>query len=212
MHTKLNTLFIVVLTFFTLNLWADQFPPAAYQEVETKIVDGFFMTVADCYGYTNTSPDRPLCFSVWTTNKVWATNNTRVITPVKPEYAYQVELFDTNGVAVPKTVAGKEAGTKFLDFSLKTAKVRVTGGPEPNAMRTVVIEKVGTERSPNVLMFRPSDLFKFEKPGHYTLKIRLQILAFPRTGPNPGEYTTDLIRFPPLVYPLVRNDAPLKKP
>lgn len=211
MKTRLNLLFITTLGFLTLNSWAES--PAGNEGVETKIVDGFFMSVSDYYGYTNTSPDRPLCFSVWTRNvSRWTTNKflqpinySMVISPVKPEYAYQVELFDTNGVAVPKTAAGKRAGTKFLDFCLKTAVVRLTFGPEPNAMRTMVIEKVGAERSPNLFTFRPSDLFEISKPGNYTLKIHLQIIAFPRTGPNRGEYTNKLIRFPPLDYPLVKK-------
>ena len=71
----------------------------------------------------------------------------------------------------------------------------------------MVIEKVGAERSPNLFTFRPSDLFEMSKPGNYTLKIHLQIIAFlPRTGPNRGEYTNNLMsRFPPLDYPLVKK-------
>ena len=203
MHTKLNILFITAFGFLTLNAWAEQPPPCADEGVETKIVDGFFIGVSDRYGYTNTSPDRDLAFSIWTTNKIWATNTTRVTFPTKPEFAWQVELFDTNGVAVPKTAAGKKAGTKFLDFGLKTAVLRATFGPEPNAQRWVAMEK--TMSRGGLLLFRPSDLFKIEKPGNYTLKIRFQILTFPRTGPNPGEHTNDLIRFPPLDYPLVKK-------
>jgi len=203
MHTYLRILFITALGFLALNSWAEQPPSCADEGVETKIVDGFFMGVSDLYGYTNTSPDRDLAFSIWTTNKIWATNNTRVTFPTKPEFAWQVELFDTNGVAVPKTAAGKNAGTKFLDFGLKTAVVRSTLGPEPNAQHWVAMEKSMSRGG--LLLFRPSDFFKIEKPGKYTLRIRFQILTFPRTGPTSGDYTNNLIRFPPLDYTLVKK-------
>jgi hypothetical protein len=131
--------------------------------------------------------------------------------PTKPEYAYQIELFDTNGVAVPKTAAGKKMGTKFLDFDQKSAVIRSTAGPEPNAMRTMVMEIVGGERSPSPFTLRPSDLFEITKPGNYTLRMRFQIVAFPSGGLNHG-YTNSLISFPPLDYPLVKPDTIPKRP
>jgi hypothetical protein len=205
-------LLIAVLAFFALSSRAEQPPPSGDQGVETKIVDGFFIGVSDLYGYTNTSPDRQLAFSIWTTNKIWATNHTRVIFPTKPEYAWQVELFDTNGVAVPKTTEGKKVGTKFLGFNKQSAVIRSTGGSEPNAQTLGAMEKSMSRGG--LLLFRPADYFKIEKPGNYTLRIRFQILTFPRTGPNRGEYTNDLIRFPPLDYPLnsvVDSDALLPR-
>jgi hypothetical protein len=176
------------------------------------------MGVTDEFGHTNTSPDNKLCFSIWTTNKIQAasgirvTNSLNVIFPTQPEYAYQVELFDTNGIAIPKTEAGKKVGTKFLDFNTNSFVLR-SSGPEGysgpggrfgvKAQMTIVREKAWPYEM--LLIFRPSDLFKIEKPGKYVLRIRFQVIAFPRTGIKRGDYTKNLIRFPPLDYPLTKD-------
>src|SRR2546425_981835 len=87
------------------------------QFVETAVVDGFRIGLTDEFGHTNSSPDHRLCFSIWTTNR-----SARVAFPTQPEYAYAVELFDTNGIALPRTSLGKRAGSRFLDFGLTSPK------------------------------------------------------------------------------------------
>jgi hypothetical protein len=160
------------------------------ERIETKVVDGFLIGVTGSYLTTNTSPDELLVFVPWTTNgSAW------FVVPVEPEYAYQVELLDTNGVAVPKTELGKKVGTKFLDFEASKNEVKI---------KRLRADKKGKAVAMPIL-FRPSDLFQIDKPGIYTLRIRFQILTFPRTGPNRRDYTNDLIRFPPLDYPLVKT-------
>jgi len=230
MKEKYNlVVFILCLAVFRLqgiNLKADQDRPKI-DFVETKVVDGFFIGVTDEFGRTNTSPDTKLCFSIWTTNKIWTinkigpTNYTRAIFPTEPEIAYQIGLFDANGAAIPKTERGKKVGTKFFDFNANSFILRSTGpdgysGPGGQfgvkAQVTGVTKKAWEPQGQMLLIFRPSDLFKIDKPGKYTLRIRFQILAFPRTGPGPGDYTTDLIRFPPLDYPLDKPDSSPKKP
>lgn len=165
--------------------------------METKIVDGFSIGVTDYYGLTNTPTDRKLCFTVWTTNRFWATNRLiSVIFPTQPEYAYQVEMFDTNGIAVPRTELGKQVGSKFLDYN-------------PTSSKHINIERMLVDRKDHgstlFVLFCPTDFFKITKPGSYTLRIRFQILAFPDTGPNRGDYTNVLVRFPPLNYPLTNR-------
>jgi hypothetical protein len=114
---NLKSLICVAALFLSmLNLRADdKYHELSY--VETKIIYGFSVGVTDEYGQTNTPPDRHLCFTIWTTNKVWFTNNIdTAVFPTQPEYAYQVDLFDTNGVAMPKTELGEKVGSNFLDF------------------------------------------------------------------------------------------------
>lgn len=168
--------------------------------LETKVVDGFFIGLAgraigaSDYSTNSTSPDDELFYVPWTTSDpAW------VVVPAEPEYAYQVELLDTNGVAVPKTELGKRFGTKFFDFNTTPSKKGI-------AIRPLRANKKG-KPVPTPCLFYPhhtSDLFKIDKPGHYTLRIRFQILTFPRTGPNRRDYTNDLIRFPPMAYPLFK--------
>jgi hypothetical protein len=194
----------VVLSLLATSTWADQsnqVPVAEVKAIKTKVIHGFCIGLAGWNSdfYTNnTSSDDSLIFLPWTTNKpAW------IVVPTEPEYAYQVELFDTNGVAMPKTDLGKKAGTKFFDFDSTAYEKGIT-------IKHLHAQKIG-EVTDSPFLFRPSDLFKVEKPGNYTLRIRFQILAFPRTGPNHGDYTNDLIRFPPLDYPLVKSEAFSKK-
>lgn len=179
-----------------MNLWAHQ-TNDDLSYVETKSVDGFSIGVTDYYGLTNTPTDRRLCFTVWTTNRIWHNNPTHVIIPTEPEYAYQVELLDTNGIAVAKTELGKTVGSKFMDFNLT---------PSISGIHT---QMIGANRRGNastlLIIFCPKDYFEITKPGNYTLRIRFQILAFQDTGPNRGDYTNVLTRFPPLNYPLFQQ-------
>lgn len=169
---------------------------------ETKVVDGF------CIGLTgrdkegrcstnNTSPDHELFFIPWTTDgSAW------FAVPIEPEYAYQVELFDTNGAAMPRTEQGQKVGTKFFDFTSSAPKEGI-GTKRLRADRKG--QPVGMP-----LLFRPSDLFKVDEPGNYKLQVRFQILTFPRTGPNREDYTNHLIRFPSLEYPLIQPESSQK--
>lgn len=188
-------------------LQADQEHPSI-DFVETKVVDGFFMGVTDEFGHTNTSPDRRLCFSIWTTNRTETTNSPlHVAFPVQPEYAYRVELFDATGIAIPTTDAGKRVGIKFLDFDTNSFVLKGTG---PDSAHGVEAQTIFADRKvwpyEMLIMFSPSHLFKIEKPGKYTLRLRFQILAFPQIGPNRQLGNIDLIRFPPLDYPLVKAE------
>jgi hypothetical protein len=209
MSTKCNLksfVYVWTIALCAVNLWADQtdYEPAF---AETRLVDGFFIGVTDELGHTNTSSDLRLCFSIWTTDKIGTTNRLNVVFPANPENAYQVELFDANGVAIPKTEMGKKVGTKFLDFGPDSFVLHATGPDERHGVKAQlagVTEKAWNPYGQMFIMFRPSDLFDIKDPGNYMLQIRFQILTFPRSDLDQKGYTNRLIRFPPLVYPLVQ--------
>jgi hypothetical protein len=171
----------------------------ALEFIQTKVVDGVFAAITDDLGSTNTPLDRQLCFCLRT-----VTNGLqRVAFPSEPEYAYQIELFDTNGIAQPKTALGKRAGTKFLDFDARAFD------------RAIKIQHTfarGKDKPPALLiLFRPSDLFAIERPGRYTLRISLQVLSISKPSPDRRHAPPRLIRFPAIDYPL-RVPAPIPHP
>ena len=144
---------------------------------------------ANDYSTNNTPLDGELYFAVWTTG-----GRERVFVPAKPEYAYQIELLDTNGVAIPKTERGKNIGNKFFDVDANASK------------NGILIHHLRADKKGQLvempILFYPnhvSDFFMVEKPGNYKLLIKFQILAF-----NTKKQATELIRFPPLEYPLVK--------
>jgi len=184
---------LLVNCWFFLIVRADQTnSPIAY--AETKPVDGYFIGVTDEFGKTNTLSHQRLCFAVLTETH----NNAPVFFPGQPEYAYQVQLIDSNGIAVPKTDLGKKAGSKFMEFN--TAALHKT---EIRTQGAMALKK--TEGPGLFLIFRPEDLFQIEKSGNYTLSIRFQIIVFPQIGPHRQDRTNLLIRFPALKYSITKS-------
>jgi hypothetical protein len=190
MHIQLK--FNILLCFaasIASNLWADNgHREIAY--VQSATVDGFSIGLTDEFGYTNSRPSLRLCFTVWTTD-----GPTGIAFPTQPEYAYEIELLDSNGLGVTKTELGKVAGSRFNNFNISTFQ-------DIKVQRTTANKR--DQLSDMLLIFRPSDLFIINKPGHYTLRVRFQIAAFPKTGPNQADYGRIVIRFPSLNFPLVQ--------
>jgi hypothetical protein len=180
-------------------------PGLRIDAVKSPIIDGYCVGFAGRDGTNNTTTDDWLDLLPWTTNKypVW------IVVPADPEYAYKIELLDANGLSVPKTSRGKKAGSKFDDFDAYPSKHGV-------AVKRLTAHKMdGVTAEP--LLFRATDMFEADKPGRYVLRIQFQILVFPRVGEQQGAYTNELIRFPPLDYPLykapnVLTNAPAKGP
>jgi hypothetical protein len=160
-------------------------PAFVWPAVKSPIIDGFCVGLGGWPRINDTTTDDWLVFLPWTTN-----NQTVLITvPAEPEYAYKIELLDTNGLSVPKTWRGSRAGSKFDDFDAHPSKHGI-------AIKHLGAHKMdGVTESPQ--LFRAADMFNIQKPGRYTLRVRFQILVFPRTGVGRGAYTNELIRFPP---------------
>jgi len=176
------------------------------QLIETKAIDGFYIGVASSAFTTNDTPvDDKLIFGVW---KTTTNNYAMVYIPTEPEYAYQVELLDTNGTAMPKTRLGEQVGRRFfaLDttFSSEGAQLRrayATDKPGFPSQYLFFPSKPGHGGRP---VYSPNDLFDIKKPGRFTLRIQFQIIVRTGTGKNK---TAHIVRFPPLDYPLVKLDT-----
>lgn len=165
-------------------------PKFRIDAVKSPIIDGFCLGIAGQHGTNNTTTDDWLDLLPWTTNNY----PVRIVVPAEPEFAYKIELLDTNGVSLPKTPRGKRAGTKFDDFDAEPSKHGI-------AVKPLMAHKLdGVTEEP--LLFRATDLFVVDRPGMYSLRVQFQILTFPRTGMGPGTYTNKVIRFPPLSYPV----------
>lgn len=196
----------LLLVLFGTKLYAEDAQPTTAVFVDGTVTNGFFVGVTDDSGHTNSNLSSVLCFSIWTTNQIWTNKPIRIVFPVQPEYAFQVDLVDTNGNVIQKTEAGKRVGSKFLEFNENSFFVPSTGQSTEGkikSQRTIVMAK----RPPFEIfrMFRPRDLFKVEKPGCYTLRIYFQIVAPLRTESTLNTSTNILIRFSPIDYPIFQN-------
>jgi len=169
---------------------------AEIKAIRTEVIRGFCVGLYGAHSddfTNNTTTDAVLEFVPWTTNE-----SARIVVPREPEYAYQAELFDSNGIVMPKKRLGKMAGSRFFKFDASPSKQGIP-------IRPLTARRIG-EVTGSLSLFRAEDLFQIEKAGKYTLRVRFQILTFPRTGPRRGQHTNDLIRFPPLDYPLIKKE------
>ena len=196
MSSKVATVAVVALTMtdvvFASEPATNTLPDFVWPAMKSPTIDGFCVGIGGWPNTTNTTIDDWLVFLPWTTqsNKVW------IVVPAEPEYAYKIDLLDTNGLSLPKTPPGKRTGSKFDEFDAHPLKHGI------GIKRLTAGKMDGVTSSP--LLFRAADMFKIEKPGRYVLRVQFQILVFPRTGVGRGAYTNKLIRFPPLDYPLVK--------
>jgi hypothetical protein len=174
--------------------------------VRSEVEDGCYFGVAGIANSglsTNNTPiDADLIIGLWTTK----TNIYSVYFPYAPEYAYQVELFDTNGVAMPKTDYGKRFGTKYFqldtNFSNHDAKLHLDMAQhEPGFGGHCLFFQTKPTQGAGYI-YTANDLFVINNPGRYRLQIRVQMIV--RTGNGLNE-TAHIVRFPTLNYPLVKK-------
>ena len=204
MNNKILNLIIgmFVATFLVHTLSATE-PEAAdpcyYLSIAPKsaIVDGYYVAVMNYNTAGHVLANKPLCYFVWTTgikDVAW------VSVPTSIEYAYDVNLFDTNGNSVPKTWLGKSVGTKFSDFKIGKGYFESKAKPQPIGALTTNNPPLG-----GIVIFSPSDYFNIKKPGDYTLKIRFQIVA-PVIEPGTTNEIFKVIRFPAMDFPITQPE------
>jgi hypothetical protein len=180
-------------------------PAQGFELLKTKAVDGFYIGVFSSNFTTNETPtDNKLNFCIWRTT---TNNQATVYLPTALEYIYQLELIDTNGVALTKTELGKKVGVKYMDLEptfanekgFKLAIQHVMDEPGVGARNLFFPFRPGYGGRP---FYSPNDLFESKQPGNYTLRIRFQLIVASSTNVYK---TAHIVRFPPLDYPLVKK-------
>jgi hypothetical protein len=151
--------------------------------------------------------DRPIGVGFYSTN-----SRSYEVFRLAPEYAYRISAKSENGEAIAATRLGARWGRKFvqvaaydkrtLDWSSadyveysergKTSlgRSRIYAGGRP-------FWTVAHQALPNIeKVFPPPEyLFKFEKPGRYTLYVETQCFSRPLSA---GATNLYLVRFPPV--------------
>ncbi len=132
-------------------------------ESDSKVIQDIYLGVTDEAECTNTLANQMLYYSFWTTNRpavIWY--------PKDPEYAFRVQLFDTNGASVSKTSLGETIGRRFFDFDIFAQEKGIS------LLRARVDKGSPCGHFP---LFRAADFFRIERPGSYKLRIQFQILV-----------------------------------
>jgi len=176
--------------------------------VTTKTVDGFYIgVIGSDFSTNNTFVTNRLSFGIWTTTTT--NENSTIYIPTEPEYIYRIQLFYENNTAMPKTSLGEQVGTRFFDLDTSFAENKKKGaqlrreravyGQEWGLQFMFFPSRPGHGGKP---IYSPSDLFEIDKPGKYRLEISFQVLI--KNGSSPTG-TAQIIRFPPIEYPLVKR-------
>ncbi len=161
----------------------------------TPVVEGFRIQVTDARGVTNTTPEQLL---IWGVSTVLAKPPPVRLPPVDG-YLCQVEMADAGGKAVARTAFGKAIGKNFHDLDKPSRSIVLRS-------KLSLGTPTNLDEYPHLFnLFRAKDVFKIEKRGAYTLRLRFQILVF--SGPR-GQMKPHAVRFPPLDVPLVEGPIP----
>jgi len=91
------------------------------QFCRSQVVEGLYFGISCFSGSgvaTNDTPiDGELVIGFWVT-----TNDFSVYVPSEPAYVYQIALFNSNGVAMPKTASGEKFGEKYFSLDASVSK------------------------------------------------------------------------------------------
>ena len=184
---------LVLLLAAVASRWRESDAPLLF--FSTPVVEGFRIHVTDARGVTNTTPEQLL---IWGVSTVLAKPPPVRLPPVDG-YLCQVEMADAGGKAVARTAFGKAIGKNFHDLDKPSRSIVLRS-------KLSLGTPTNLDEYPHLFnLFRAKDVFKIEKPGAYTLRLRFQILVF--SGPR-GQMKPHAVRFPPLDVPLVEGPIP----
>jgi hypothetical protein len=113
---------------------------------------------------------------------------------LKKEFLCQMQLTDEQGNNVPFTSFGENFGARFLQIS----------NYSPEVIQRVPFKYWITRRQGNEVetLPAPEELFQIAKPGHYTLRLQLQVIEHYK-GPSSGRFESSrLLRIPTVEIPV----------
>jgi hypothetical protein len=113
----------------------------------------------------------------------------------KSEYFCEARLVSSNGTQILKTRLGESLGKDFFrlnDYSRDSVRRASSHPKELDRLRVN-----GTNGAGGNIWYRPNDLFQINRPGFYTLELRLQVFG---KQANASSYTRE--RFPVVKIPL----------
>jgi hypothetical protein len=151
-------------------------------------------------GSTNLSADKKITFGLLEkTNEA----NALIVYLPKMQYFCEMQLLDSNGIAMPKTSTGEKYGDQFSSlkiYSWESVNKRGhnTGGsdrPDMTLSDTKVTE--GRDLPP------VQELFKIKTAGNYKLSLQFQV--FKRIG-NGTNHTFEIVRLPAVEIPVMKSE------
>jgi hypothetical protein len=121
---------------------------------------------------------------------------------LKREYSCRLQLSDEAGKNVLPSKTGKEYGRKFSGLTIDSSDAveRIsTSGTGANRPKMALVSEFSHARGQ---LPPPEVLFNIGKPGHYILKLELQVFEQRRNGTN---VINSVLRFSPILIPLLKE-------
>jgi hypothetical protein len=147
---------------------------------------------------TNFPADRPILVGYSSTTA--AVYNLLML---RPEYGYRVSATSESGVLMEKTWKGREYGAKcdevkgYLERAIDTSR----GSPGFH-WHFATQPETEDEFHLSQQLSAPSELFRMDKPGKYTVRIEAQCLCRPFPPRTTNFY---VVRFPPVLLPVIKE-------
>jgi hypothetical protein len=115
------------------------------------------------------------------------------------EYLARISMYDSSNQPIAKLRAGEKYGERFdeLYWNLKKFASPKNGGHQ----KMLVVGDQWDSRSWGCSLEKASDLFLIKKPGHYHLKIEIQIMLLYLD--TKGKQTRQIVQFPPVEVQLL---------
>jgi hypothetical protein len=165
---------------------------------DSEVAENIFVRIDLVGGNTNLTAEKKITFGfLEKTNEIMAPT---IYFP-KPEYLCQMQLLDSNGIAVTKTRIGEKYGEQFSElksYSWESVNKRGhnTGGSDRPDMTLLHTEGTESRELPAV-----NKLFKIKHAGNYKLLLQFQVFKRIGNGPN---HTFKIVHIPKVEIPIVK--------
>lgn len=171
----------------------------AYYFKDSGASENLFVEVVMTSGIAKLAAEKQITFCILeTTNEI----PTPTVYFPKAMFFCNMQLFNSNGVAVGKTLSGERYGQQFFDLKAysweSVNKVgHNTGGSERPDMVFVHTNGASALKLPSA-----QELFKVKDAGNYKLLIKFQVFKMIGSGTN---HTFRIVQIPQMEVPVVKG-------
>jgi hypothetical protein len=170
-----------------------------YQFKDSSVADNLYVRVYLTAEKTNLDAASKIIFGI-----LEKTNETIAPMIYFPQMTYfcEIELVDSKGVSLPKSLTGEKYGqqfTKLKNYSWDAVnkKGHNTGGSDKPDMAIVHTNSTSGPDLPSV-----QELFKVERADEYKLLLQFQVFKLIQT---PTNHTFKIVRIPQIEIPVVKS-------
>jgi hypothetical protein len=138
---------------------------------------------------------------------VSTTNKPSLLFMLRPQYEFRFSAVSENGEDVEVTHLGAKYGRYFDD--LKSVDNDAIAMNNRRTFMRSIADVYGSDIDLGTAMLTPDELFRFKKPGKYTMTVEAACFASRDFPPKLGSIKTNyyLVKFPPVKLQIIKEEA-----